>query len=255
MPVQNHMCHKYPAKSWVPSWPFPSVQAHRKNILDGSSPSRKQHKSDYQLQGLRQSTCSSNFLYLSQGIWGITLGKESNHGLKVFRIFNLLLSPALLPTPNQNSRWTEEQICLRKDSTTTPILSSQVAKYGSDSKAVPQGNRATHVRETAVPGSRQECVTPALQAHISTKPLEIRAPGSSRRHKNTQNPVSVWEQRFSLEYHWFLLLPQPCFSDPARPQHSRACQSGSHRLLGTGTTFHGGSEFTAILADIKLCSF
>lgn len=149
------MCPTYPAKSWVPSWPFPSLQAYRKSILDGSSLSCKLQRSDYQLWGLKQSTCSSNLLYLSQSIWGITLGKESKHGLRLFRTSNLLLSPALLLTPNQNSWWTEQHISLRKDSVATPILSSQVVKHGSESKAAPQDERAAHATEPAVPGSRQ----------------------------------------------------------------------------------------------------
>lgn len=257
MPVQNQMCPKYSAKSWVPSWPFPSAQAYTERILDGSSPSHKLHGSDYQLRGLKQSTCSSNFLYLSQGIWGITLGKESKPGLRVFSIFTLLLSPALLPTPNQNSCWTEQQICRRKDSMIKPILGSQVAKYGSESKAVPQDNKATRVRETAVPGGRD---TPGMRhcilagRHLN-KTFEIWVPGPSRQHNSTQNPEGVWVHWFSPEYHWCPLVPMAVFQWPCLPSAQQSMPDWGQGLPGTGTTLHAGSVLTAILAGIKHCSF
>lgn len=260
MPVRNHMCPKYPAKSWVPSWPFSSVQAYRKSILDGSSLSCKLHRSDYQLQSLKQSTCSSNFLYLSQGTWGITLGKElKQHGLKVFGIFNLLLSPALLPTPNQNSWWTEQQISLRKDSMVTPILSSQVAKHGPESKAVPKDDRTIMLQgqqslgaDRDTPGMCHSCLA---GTHLN-KTLRNLSSWLFQAAQQHPEPREASENTDFLQSTTdVLLLPQPCFSDPACPQHSRACQTGSQGLPGAGTTFHGGSVLTAILADIKHCSF
>lgn len=127
----------------------------------------------------------------------------------------------------------------------TPILSSQVEKHGSESKAVPKDDRTANVTGAAVLGSRQGHPWPVSLLpcrHTSQqnleKPKSLALPGSTTipRTQEVSDNTDLLQSTTDV-----LLFPRPCFSDPAFPQPIRVCQTGSQGLPGTGTTFHGGS--------------